>query len=426
MNQTTQLKTDAGLDFASKVESKPKYYFIQTFGCQANVRDSQVMAGTLDALGFIQTQDHRTADVLIINTCSVRQKSEDKVYGWGIKLGVGLSSRNWYKKRDEQVVFVTGCMVGSAKGDRTRVSLEKLKEKLSWADYLLAPNEEIQIPSILVKEGLIDEWATKAIGKEVVNNTAGSSSLTADPHMHNETNWAYINISTGCDNFCTFCVVPYARGEEKSRTKEEILHEVKHLASRGFKNIMLVGQNVNSWGLDRETKFKLRAGSEHKIPFADLLRSIHEVDEVEKINFISSNPFDFTKDLIETLDLPKITRYLHFAVQSGNNDVLQRMNRRHTIEDFKSLVWEIKKRVPDMEFGTDIIVGFPGETEEQFMDTVKLFEELPFKNAYISIYSSREGTSAQKFMKDDVSIKEKKRRHAYLMDVWTSRNPISS
>ena len=147
---------------------------------------------------------------------------------------------------------------------------------------------------------------------------------------------------------------------------------------------------------------------------------------MKKINFISSNPFDFTKDLIETLVLPKITRYLHFAVQSGNNDVLQKMNRRHTIEDFKSLISEIKSRVPDMEFGTDIIVGFPGETEEQFMDTVKLFEELPFKNAYISIYSSREGTSAQKFMKDDVSIKEKKRRHAYLMDVWTSRNPISS
>ena len=211
--QATQRKTDVGQLADKPLEATPKYYFIQTFGCQANVRDSQVMAGTLDAIGFIQTQDHKIADVLIINTCSVRQKSEDKVYGWGIKLGVGLSSRNWYTKREEQVVFVTGCMVGSAKGDRTRVSLEKLQEKLSWADYLLAPNEEIQIPSILVKEGLIDEWAAKAIGKEVVSNTAGSSSLTADPNMHNETDWAYINISTGCDNFCTFCVVPYARGD---------------------------------------------------------------------------------------------------------------------------------------------------------------------------------------------------------------------
>lgn len=414
MNQATQRKTDVGQDMDASIEPKPKYYFIQTFGCQANVRDSQAMAGALDALGLINTTDHKIADVLIINTCSVRQKSEDKVYGWGIKLGVGQSDHNWYKKRDDQVVFVTGCMVGSAKGDRTRVSLSKLEEKLSWADYLLAPEEENQIPSILVKEGIIDEWT----------KTALNLNSEIDPTLHNETEWAYVNVSTGCDNFCTFCVVPYARGEEKSRSKEEILHEIKHLNMRGFKNIMLVGQNVNSWGLDKETKFKLRAGSEDKIPFAELLRDVHEIEDVQKINFISSNPFDFTKDLIETLTRLKMTRHLHFAVQSGNNDILKKMNRRHSVEEFKSLISAIKKEIPDMEFGTDIIVGFPSETEEQFMDTVKLFEEIPFKNAYISIYSPREGTTAQKFMKDDVPLKEKKRRHAYLMDVWQKRNPL--
>lgn len=401
-----------------------KYYFIQTFGCQANIRDSQVMAGCLDALGFLPTLDYKIADVLIINTCSVRQKSEDKVYGWGIKLGTGASSENWFEKRKDQVVFVTGCMVGSAKGQRTRLPLKVLQKKLHWADYLLAPDEEYKIPSILVKEGLVDEWALSALGDVSQNFANGSHSHKSDPTLHNETEWAYINISTGCDNFCTFCVVPYARGEEKSRSKQDIIDEVKHLSSRGFNNIMLVGQNVNSWGLDKETKFKLRAGSDDKIPFADLLRSVHEIDDVHKINFISSNPFDFTTDLIDTLALPKITRYLHFAVQSGNNEILKKMNRRHTIEEFKMLIDKIKAKVPDMTFGTDIIVGFPGETKDQFMDTVKLFEDYKFNNAYISIYSPRTGTTAQKFYKDDISANEKKRRHKILTKVWIANNPF--
>lgn len=391
-----------------------KKYLIQTFGCQANIRDSQVMAGTLDALGLTQTDNYKEADVLIINTCSVRQKSEDKVYGWGIKLGDSVKDVTPKSFRENQVVFVTGCMVGSAKGDRTRVKLTELEERLPWADHLLSPEEESQIPSILLEKGIIDEWAIKAIGKDV----------TTDPKFQNETEWAYVNVSTGCDNFCSFCVVPYARGAEISRSEEDIIKEVKHLSSRGFKNIMLVGQNVNSWGLDHDTKFSLRAGSDQKIPFARLLKKIHEIEDIEKINFISSNPFDFTKELIDTLTLKKMTRHLHFAVQSGNNEVLKRMNRRHTIEEFKMLIDEIKNSIPDMEFGTDIIVGFPGETEDQFMDTVKLFEEYKFKSAYISIYSPREGTTAAKFFKDDVSHREKRRRHKILMDVWTKNNPL--
>lgn len=391
-----------------------KKYLIQTFGCQANIRDSQVMAGTLDALGLTQTDNYKEADVLIINTCSVRQKSEDKVYGWGIKLGDSVKDVTPKSFRENQVVFVTGCMVGSAKGDRTRVKLTELEERLPWADHLLSPEEESQIPSILLEKGIIDEWAIKAIGKDV----------TTDPKFQNETEWAYVNVSTGCDNFCSFCVVPYARGAEISRSEEDIIKEVKHLSSRGFKNIMLVGQNVNSWGLDHDTKFSLRAGSDQKIPFARLLKKIHEIEDIEKINFISSNPFDFTKELIDTLTLKKMTRHLHFAVQSGNNEVLKRMNRRHTIEEFKMLIDEIKNSIPDMEFGTDIIVGFPGETEDQFMDTVKLFEEYKFKSAYISIYSPREGTTAAKFFKDDVSNREKRRRHKILMDVWTKNNPL--
>ena len=380
-----------------------KKYYIETFGCQANIKDSQIMSATLDALDFSQTYNYKEADVIIINTCSVRQKSEDKVYGWGMKLGNPTAHEvQIYEKKGNQVVFVTGCMVGSAKGDRKRYNIKILEDKMPWANYMLAPDEEYKIPEILVKEGLVSEWAV---------GVAPAVSTGATPT-------AYINISTGCDNFCTFCVVPYARGKEVSRSEEEILHEINHLVSRGYTKVLLIGQNVNSWGLDTKTKFKLRAGSKHKIPFANLLRKVHKIKDIEKISFISSNPFDFTQELIDTLKLPKIDRYLHMAVQSGNNEILKAMNRRHTIEEFKELVTKIKNAVPDITFGTDVIVGFPSETEDQFMDTVNLFNWMKFNVAFISIYSPRIGTNAQKLLKDDVPLKEKKRRHKYLMDIW--------
>jgi len=389
-----------------------KKYFIQTFGCQANIKDSQNMMGVLDGLGFLPTEQYKDADVIILNTCSVRQKSEDKVYGWGIKLGNPIGHEvPQYKKRGKQIIFITGCMVGSAKGERTRYNEKYLKDKMPWANYFLAPNEEHKIPEILVKEKLIGEWALEKLG-------AGAALFKRAAPENPSSETAYINISTGCDNFCTFCVVPYARGKEISKSMDEVLREVNHLTSHGYKNIMLVGQNVNSWGLDSKKKFELRAGSKHKIPFANLLREIHKNENVEKISFISSNPFDFTQDLIDTLSLPKIDRYLHMAIQSGNNQILEKMNRRHTVEEFKSLVEKIKLKVPDITFGTDIIVGFSGETEGQFMDTVNLVKDIKFNVAFISIYSPRVGTNAQKFMKDDVCLKEKKRRHSYLTKVW--------
>ena len=181
---------------------------------------------------------------------------------------------------------------------------------------------------------------------------------------------------------------------------------------------MLCGQNVNSWGLDMREKFEIRTGSVHKLPFAELLRKVHAIPEVQKIDFMSSNPFDFTTDMIDVLKLPKISNYLHIAIQSGNNDVLKKMNRRHTVEDFLSLIEKIKKVRPDIELGTDVIVGFPSETRDQFMDTVKLFQTVKFNVAFISMYSPRKGTPAEKFFKDDVDQAEKKWRHAHLTDVW--------
>ena len=403
-----------------------KKYFIQTYGCQSNIKDSQSISGMLEALEFVETSEYNEADVIIINSCSVRQKAEDKVYGWGkvleprsaipnLKLEDNTLdfTKNPYfeSKNKKQIRFLVGCMVGSVKGDRKRYKEVSLAKRLPWVDYLLSPEEEYLIPEILKEEGLIDDWS-----KEVVMRGAKSNVSLVEDGFGGK--WAYVNISTGCDNFCTFCVVPYARGKEISRPKGEIIKEVKNAVSKGYTDIMFLGQNVNSWGLNHETKFKLRAGSDDKIPFATLIRDVHEIKGVTKIAFMSSNPFDFTADLIDTLVLPKVDKHLHIAVQSGDNEVLKSMNRRHTIEEFEDLIFSIKSKIPEMTFGTDIIVGFPGETDKQFENTVKLFRKIKFNVAFISIYSIRKGTIAEKKMVDDVPLSEKKRRHAYLTKVW--------
>ena len=386
----------------------PKYY-IATFGCQMNHKDSQQMAGVLEALGFVRTADIKESNIVIINTCSVRQTSEDKVYGYGI-------AYKDFNSSTKPLTFITGCMVGSAKGERSRYNLDFLKKKMPWADYFLAPNEEHLLPKILYKEKLVDDWGLKALKEHDFEVDANRSLVT-----ENEKRTAFINISYGCDNFCTFCVVPYARGREVSRPKEEILREVKHAVMRGYSSILLLGQNVNSWMLTPTQKLKTRKKI-GKHPFAELLQEVHKIEGVEKIRFITSNPWDFTPHLVETLKLPKIERFLHLPVQSGSNKVLKNMNRRHTVEEYLDLIEEIKHAVPSMEFGTDIIVGFPGETEEDFKKTLDLFKKVRFKVAYISIYSARKGTPAFNHLKDDVPLKVKKERHKRLMDLYKSLN----
>lgn len=364
-----------------------------------NIKDSQNMAGVLETLGFIETKNIKKAKVVIINTCSVRQASEDKTYGFGSK----------YKdidKKNKPLTFITGCMVGSAKGTRARYALKYIKNKMPWADYFLAPNEEILLPSILKKEGLIDDWALKSLGNLKLETNA----------KRDKQQTALINISYGCDNFCTFCVVPYARGTEINRPKIEIVNEIKHATMHGYSHILLLGQNVNSWMLSPTQKLKTRKKI-GKHPFAKLLREIHNIPEVKKISFITSNPWDFTPDLVNTLSLSKIERFLHLPLQSGSNNILKAMNRRHTVEDYLELIEDIKKVVPKMIFGTDIIVGFPGETDEDFNKTVEVFKKVKFKVAYISIYSPRKGTPAEQ-LPNEIPLAIKKQRHKILYKIF--------
>ena len=392
----------------------PKRYHIKTYGCQANHADSSTIGGVLEALDFEQvpTPDAQNddealykvlseADLFIVNTCSVRQKSEDKVYGIGKTL-----KRIVQERGKKPFVVMAGCMVGSVTGSRQRYEFEELKKRTPWVDAYINPSQIMTVPDILHKNGVLSEWALQKFDPSMVES------------MQDNPTHAFVNISHGCDNFCTFCVVPYARGEEVSRTEEDILNEINHLVLRGFKVFTLCGQNVNSWGLSPSEKLEIRTGSDQNIPFAGLLRKVHDIEGVEKINFISSNPFDFTNDLIEVLKLPKISNYLHIAVQSGNNDILKKMNRRHTVEEFIELINKIKGVKPEVEIGTDIIVGFPGETEKQFEDTVKLFGMVSFNVAFISIYSPRKGTPAERFYPVDVPLPKKKRRHAELTRVW--------
>ena len=334
-----------------------KTFYIKTLGCQANVADSNTLAGILEALDFEQLPTptaqneseellkvFKECDVFIVNTCSVRQKSEDKAYGIGKIARISLE-----KNGRKPFIIMAGCMVGSVTGERQRYQFAELKKKTPWVDAYINPAQILMIPDILLKNGILGEWAVKKFDPAQVI-----------AHQDNVKH-AFVNISYGCDNFCTFCVVPYARGAEVSLDEKEILNEINSLVNRGFTEIILCGQNVNSWGLSMSEKFEIRTGSDQKLPFADLLRKVHKIDGIEKIGFLSSNPFDFTTDLIDAIKLPKISNYIHIAAQSGNNDVLKKMNRRHTIEDFIALIKKIKTTKPDVEFGTDIIVVFPAK-----------------------------------------------------------------
>lgn len=397
---------------------KPKKYYIKTFGCYANEVDSDVIAGVLEDLGFEELKKLKfkneteevgyvlkNADIFIVNSCSVRQKSEDKVYGLG-KLVNEYEKKNKRKKK-KTYVFLTGCVVGSTLGDRKRSSIEQLKSKTRNYDFFFAPNDIKSLVGALKDLNIIE--------KKKINEDLNIKSIKRRKRGEKH---AFVNVSYGCDNFCSYCIVPYSRGGEVSRSKKDILDEIKCLVKNGVKEITLCGQNVNSWGLTKEEKLKVRSGSTQKLPFALLVKEVCDIKEIEKVDFMSSNPFDFTQDLVNVLKLPKISNYIHIAAQSGNNEILKAMNRRHTHKEFVDLVKRIKKIRPEIEIGTDLIVGFPGETKKQFMDTVKLVKEVSFAVAFISMYSPRKGTYAQINLEDNVPMKEKKWRHMYITKVW--------
>jgi tRNA-2-methylthio-N6-dimethylallyladenosine synthase len=345
-------------------------YFIRTFGCQMNKADSERIAGVYQLKGYQPAKSIKEADVVIVNTCSVRQSAEDRVLGL---------VNNLSKLSRKPKIILTGCML--------RYTLWRLKKMLPGVDKFIRLDK-------LIPKGL------------------SSKSSIRGSKFH-----AWIPILSGCDNFCTYCVVPYARGPEVSRPMDEIICEVKELVKRGYKEITLLGQNVNSYAKNlklkiKSSKLQLKVQNlkkQYKNNFAILLVLLHSIKELKKIKFLTSNPQDLSDDIIQAMKLPKIDRYLHLAVQSGDDQILRKMNRKYTAKQYLALIKKIRKEIPDIEIGTDIIVGFPGETKKQFQNTVDLCKKIGFKVAYIAKYSPRPGTAAYK-LKDNVPFKEKKRR----------------
>lgn len=375
----------------------PETYFVKTFGCQQNVADSERLESYYASRGLVRAEKMEDADVLILNTCVVRDRAEEKVYGMIKSLRLGLKKSS--SRRTPRIV-VTGCLIGAAARVPGGKMMKRLTARLPDVEFL--PMEEVGFEYI----------PERAKGK-----------------------MASIVISNGCNNYCAFCIVPFSRGKEQSRPFEDIMNEVKQAVADGYTEVMLLGQNVNSYGADflgekikEGEAYVLPDGTEvkpvmvkhlsrHRIPtlFPHLLEQVAKIPELTKISFMSSNPWDFSDELIDVIArYENIDRLLHLPIQAGSDAVLKRMNRWYTRDEYMALVEKIRARVPGVEFTTDIIVGFPGETREQFEETIDLVKRVNFTKAFVAWYSPRPGTAATKGMEDDVPIMEKKRRYTEL------------
>jgi tRNA-2-methylthio-N6-dimethylallyladenosine synthase len=376
-----------GYQVGAKASGEPYRFLIKTYGCQMNEHDTEMMAGMLLAMGYQPAANEEEADFILFNTCAVRENAEDKVFG---EIG---RVRPLKQLNPELVLGLCGCMA-QEKGVQKMVL-----EKFPWVDLVFGTHNIHRLPALLT--------AAKQSQETVLEVWEKSTATVEDiPKSRKDRVRAWINIQYGCNKFCTYCIVPYTRGAERSRQPEDILNEIRQLVGEGFREFTLLGQNVNDYGVDLGT-----------ITFAQLLRQVNEIEGVERIRFTTSNPWNFTDELIEAIrDCSRVVEHIHLPVQSGNNQILKRMNRTHTREYYLELVRKIREAVPHVSLTTDIIVGFPGETEEQFMDTLRLVEEVRFDNAFTFIYSPRENTPAARF-EDNVTLEEKKARLKRLNDL---------
>ncbi len=356
-----------------------------------NKNDSERMAGLLSSLGFVTTEDEATADVVLINTCSVRQSAEDRIYGAQEKY------LEYKKTKPNMIVAVTGCMPGR---DKARV----FKKRLPATDLYFPTPDMVHLP----------RWISE-LRPELVN----SASLEEDyfkihPHRVPSVQ-AFVTIQTGCNKFCTYCVVPYARGLERNRPVKDVLDECRELVAHGVLEITLLGQTVNSFkAADPESFSKENPYKDH---FAALLWEINQLEGLQRLHWTAAHPLSMTDEVIDALRLPKQVNYLHLPVQSGSDEVLRRMNRKYTREQYLEVIRKIKATRPGIALGSDIIVGFSGETFEQFEETITLYREVDFDISYNAQYSIRSGTLGIKLYADDVSKEEKRDRWDRIQEV---------
>lgn len=357
-------------------------FFIRTFGCQMNEHDSEKIRGLLTFHGYEEASSEREADVIILNTCAVREKPVHKVYS---ELG--------RFKRSNKIILVCGCVAQKEK--------KRLLERMPHVSAVIGPRNIYKVAEAIER--------AKAGKKSIFVEQDSRCPITdlSYPIKRSNPYRAYVTIMEGCDNFCSYCIVPFVRGREVSRPSREIIEEIKRLADEGYKEVTLLGQNVNSYG----------KGLDENIDFPELLYKVHEIDGIEWIRFITSHPKDFSDRLIEAvISLPKICEYIHLPAQSGSNRILSLMNRKYTRERYLEIVEKLKSSGKYIAFTSDFIVGFPTETEEDFEETLSLIREVEYEGVFAFIYNPREFTKAATW-KDDVPVKVKKERLKRLLEV---------
>ena len=368
------------LDEKYKNIGKGKTYYIFTYGCQGNEADSEVMSGILEGVGYTLSDDPMNSDVVLLNTCAIRENAEQRI--WGV-LGQLKGKK---RENPDMIIGICGCM------PQEENATNKILQSYDFIDLVFGTHNRDHLPKLIY-----EAYLTKSKVVEVLSNEG--TILEDAPKVRASKHKAWVNIMFGCDEFCTYCIVPYTRGRERSRSKEDIINEVKELVSLGYKEITLLGQNVNAYGKDLNADYT----------FGDLLYDLDKTG-IERIRYTTSHPRDLDEKTMHAMkDCKSVMPHLHLPVQSGDNSILKIMNRKYTYEDYMAKITRLRELVPDIAITTDIIVGFPNETEEQFQNTMKLVRNAKFEGAYTFIYSPREGTPAAKMI-DNVSMEEKKDR----------------
>ena len=366
---------------------KEKTYALLTYGCQMNVHDSENISGIMEELMYTKVEDYENADVIILNTCAIRENAHNKVVGI---LGRIKKLRETNK---DIITIITGCMP-QEEGIATM-----LKDKYKWVDIVIGTHNIYELPLLLEKV-----YNEKKQNIEVYS--IEGDIIEGLPVKRDSKYKAWVNIQYGCDKFCSYCIVPYTRGKQRSRMPEDILSEVEELANEGYREITLLGQNVNAYGKDLDIDYTM----------ADLLEETAKIG-IDRVRFVTSHPWDFTDDMIDVIaKYDNIMPYIHLPIQSGSDAILKKMNRKYTIEEYKTLFKKLKDKIPNVSITTDIIVGFPNETDEDFEETLKIYNELKYDLAYTFIYSKREGTPAST-MEDSISLEVKEERLQRLNEV---------
>lgn len=369
----------------SDTKNSNKFY-IRTYGCQMNQLDSELVAGKLIVRGFEQVQSEGEADIILFNTCSVRDMAERKVMG---KLGLLGKVKN---QRPDLILGVLGCMAQSKK--------ETLFTKLPVVDLVCGTQSIDLLPSML-EDVVRSRHKRIEVSEEETHPTDSARAARSNKFK------AFVSIMRGCDNYCSYCIVPYVRGRETSRPAKDIIDEVQVLADKGYLEITFLGQNVNSYG----------RGLDENVDFADLLEKVNAIDGIRRIRFVTSHPKDIGEKLVKAVGgLEKVCHYLHFPLQSGSDHVLKKMNRGYTSAQYLKKVQMLRQVVPDIALSSDIIVGFPGETEQDFRDTYKMMEKIEFDSAFVFKYSPRKGTQAAS-LDDSVPFDVKKERNKLLLEL---------